>query len=357
VDRKKQIGLPVRCGEFFPAPNEADDVLPNSKSFKRFYALLPKDAISNKTRTIRVFSPHNRKYEFPFDGWVLRRELFERAIAEEAEKNGAEIQTSTNVDAVEQTRDGIKILAHEMKGHTFLNAKLVIGADGFPSRTVQRAPLQSHLRDKNLALCVQLSAHGAKVDEETVEMYLGEKYAPGGYAWVIPKGNGEVNVGVGARLSYLKRGKSIVAHLIALSKEHPNVSKYLHGARFAPMIGKTLPVGGMTPYLYGERNLLVGDAAGLVLATNGSGIPTALASGHIAGEIAARHLTKGDELSTYADALKMEVGQSVQRGYLYRRVGDFFMRSDEALERLLQVMGTSNLAKVIKCMPIKPFFP
>jgi len=356
VDRKKQIGIPVRCGEFFPAQNEANDILPNSNSFKSFYSMMPTDAVSNRTKSIRVFSPHNRKYEFPFDGWVLRREVFERAIAEKAEETGANIKISTHVESIEKTHNRMKILAHGSDGKTFMEAKLVIGADGFPSRVVQREQFKSYLRDENLALCVQLTAHGAKVDEEVVEMYLGKKYAPGGYAWVIPKGNGEVNVGVGARLSCLKRGKSIVDYLTAFTKEHPIVSKYLHGVRFSPLIGKTLPVGGITPYLCGRGILLVGDAAGLVIATNGSGIPTALASGYIAGEVAARHIKEGCELSIYADALKREVGQSVKRGYLYRRIGDFFMHSDQALERLLQAIGTGNLAKVIKCVPIRPFF-
>ena len=356
VDRKKQIGIPVRCGEFFPAQSEANDILPNSNSFKSFYSMMPTDAVSNRIESIRVFSPHSRRYEFPFGGWVLRRELFERAIAEKAEEAGAKIHTSTTVESVEKTHSRMKILAHGPEGKTFLEAKLVIGADGFPSRVVQREQFKSYLRDENLALCVQLSAHGAKVDEEVVEMYLGKKYAPGGYAWVIPKGNGEVNVGVGARLSYLKRGKSIVDYLTAFTKEHPIVSKYLHGVRFSPLIGKTLPVGGIAPYLYGDGMLLVGDAAGLVIATNGSGIPTALASGSIAGQIAAKHIKENCELSVYADALKKETGQSVRRGYLYRRIGDFFMSSDEALERLLQTIGTGNLAKVIKCVPIRPFF-
>ncbi len=41
---------------------------------------------------------------------------------------------------------------------------------------------------------------------------------------------------------------------------------------------------------------------------------------------------------------------------MYRRLGDVFIRSDEVLEKVLQIIGTDNLAKVIKCEPIPPLF-
>lgn len=356
VDRKKQIGIPVRCGEFLPSPSEAGTLLPDSDSFKRFYSLLKDDVVCNRTKTIRVFSPYNRKYEFPFQGWVLRKEVFEETIAEEAMSKGVRIQTSTSVQGVQESENEIKVQARGVKGEALLKAKVVIGADGFPSRVINRADLKSYINDKNLALCAQIRASGARLDEEVVEMYMGQKYAPGGYAWVIPKGGGEANIGVGMRLSYLKQGKSIVDYMTEFTKRHPVVSEYLRGARFGPLIAKTLPVGGMTPYLYWERILLVGDAAGLVIATNGSGIPTALASGYIAGEVVARHIIEGTELSVYADILKREMGKPLKRAYLYRRIGDMFMRSDWIFERLLQTIGTSNLAKVVKGVSIKPFF-
>ena len=35
------------------------------------------------------------------------------------------------------------------------------------------------------------------------EMYFSARYAPGGYAWIIPLGQDIANVGVGVRASYL----------------------------------------------------------------------------------------------------------------------------------------------------------
>lgn len=356
LERKKMVGVPVRCGEFFPARDEADGILPNAPSFTRFYDLLREEAISNRTKSIRVYSPRSRRYEFPFSGLVLRREIFEGAIAEEAERIGTTVQTGVNVEAVERRGEKTEILTSGANGNVVLKAKLVIGADGFPSKTVPRVDLRLYIRDENLALCAQRTAYNAKVDDDVVEMFLGMEYAPGGYAWVIPKGNGEANVGVGARLSHLKRGKTVVDYLNHFVERHPSVSERLQKAMFGPLIAKTLPVGGLAPYVYGDGLLLAGDAAGMVIATNGSGIPTALASGFIAGKIAARHLRGDCPLSSYESALRKEIVRPVKRGYLYRRVGDVFMGSDRTFETLLRIIGTGNVAKVIKCVPIKPFF-
>ena len=356
LERNKKIGTTVRCGEFFPSLNEAGNLFPEAKTLEKFYPILNNDMIANKTKKIRVFSPQNRKYEFPFDGLVLKRGKFEKTLGDEATKAGADIQTGTNAEAVAKTGREMKILRRNGKGETVVKAKLVIGADGFPSMTAQRTHLQNYTKDTDLALCVQLTVHGANLDEEAVEMYLGTEYAPGGYAWVIPKGRGEANVGVGARFFCLKHGKTIVDYFTALTRNHPVVPKYLREARFSPLIGKTLPVGGMIPRPYADGTLLVGDAAGLVVPTNGGGISTALVSGCIAGQVAAHHVNDGTPLSTYENVLKKEIGKPVRRGYLYRRIGDLFMFHDRAFETLLRMIGTGNLAKTVKAEPILPFF-
>lgn len=355
LERKKEIGETVRCGEFFPSLNEARNLFPDAKTLEKFYPI-PNNLISNKTKGIRVFSPQNRKYELSFDGLVLRRGNFEKSLGDAATKAGADVRTGTTAGVLAKTGHAMRILARCGKTESVVEAKLVIGADGFPSRMAQRAHLHKYVKDSNLALCVQSNVQGATLDEETVEMYLGTEYAPGAYAWVIPKGHREANVGVGARLSCLKRGRTIVDYFRAFTRNNPIVSRYFFGARFSPLIGKILPVGGMIPHLYADRTLLVGDAAGLVVSTNGGGMPTALVSGYIAGLAAAHYVSDGNPFSTYEDALKKEIGEPVGRGYFYRRIGDLFMFHDRAFEILLRTIGTVGVGKAIRAEPIFPFF-
>ena len=45
------------------------------------------------------------------------------------------------------------------------------------------------------------------IDAEAAEMYFSARFAPGGYAWIIPLGEDAANVGVGVRASYLGKVK------------------------------------------------------------------------------------------------------------------------------------------------------
>jgi len=356
VERKKEVGASIRCGEFIPSLAQIKKLMPYAISIESFYKLLSKDAVCNVTKKIRVFSPKNREYEFSFDGLVLRRNLFERNIAEEAEKTGVTIQAATTLEAVKNEGNITKVSLRNKNETTFVRTKLVIGADGFPSKTGEWTNLKVKAKFEDLALCVQQVASEAKLDDDTVELYFGKKCAPGGYAWIIPKGGGEANVGVGVRLSHLTEGHPAVDYLNAFVKKNPVSSPHFIGAEFQPLIGKTLFVGGLVSNVHGNRALLAGDAAGTLIAVNGSGIPTALVSGHLAGETASRHLKENYELSLYATALRREVGRIVERGYLYRRLGDVFARSDEVFENVLRMIGTNNVSRVIKCEPISPLF-
>jgi len=356
VERKKEVGASIKCGEFIPSLTQIKKLMPAANSIEGFYKLLSKNAVCSTTNRIRLFSPKNQPYEFPFDGLVLRRDLFERSMASEAEKAGATIQTATTVEAIKNDGNVTKISLRRKNDTVFVKTRLVIGADGFPSTVNRLINFGIQPKPEDMVLCVQHNVKNAKLDDYVVELYFGKKCAPGGYAWIIPKGSGEANVGLGVRLTQLNRGHSAVDYLNAFVKEHPVSSPHFTGSQFRPLIGKTLFVGGLAPCVYGNRALLAGDAAGTLIAVNGSGIPTALVSGRIAGETACQHLEEKCELSLYSTVLRREIGKIVDRGYLYRRLGDVFALSDGFFEKLLRMIRTENLARVIKCEPIPPLF-
>jgi len=356
VERKKEVGASIRCGEFLPSPVQIKELMPDAKSIEKFYRLLSEDAVCNTTKGIRVFSPKNGQYEFSFDGLVLRRDLFEKSIASEAEQAGVTIQTATTAEAVMSDGNLTKISLRSKNGASFVKAKLVIGADGFPSKASKLTNFIVRPRSEDMALSVQRTVDNAKLDDDVMELYFGNKCAPGGYAWIIPKGGGEANVGVGVRLSHLKQGHPAIDYLNAFLQKNPISLPHFVGAQFKLLISKTLFIGGLVPNVYGIRAMLAGDAAGTLIAVNGSGIPTALVSGHIAGETASRHLKENCELSLYATVLRREIRKIVDRGYLYRRLGDVFARSDDVFEKVLRMVGTDNLGKVLRCEPIPPLF-
>ena len=74
-EKKKVLGKPVRCGEFFAVKEEMMKVTPRVKCAEVFD--VPEDAIDNKCRAVRVISPRGKAFEFPFSSFVLDRHVSE----------------------------------------------------------------------------------------------------------------------------------------------------------------------------------------------------------------------------------------------------------------------------------------
>ncbi len=115
------------------------------------------------------------------------------------------------------------------------------------------------------------------------------------------------------------------------------------------MIADPLPIDGAVSKTYSDRLLLVGDAAGMVMATNGGGIPTAMVSGRIAGEIAALHVKKDTPLSRYETRWKSVFGRQLANSARMRRFADIFMRHDRIFDRTMGILQTSGIRKVVTC--------
>ncbi len=353
VERKKEIGVPVRCGEFFPTFGESLRIWPNAHSLRGFHTMLSREVISNKIRKIRLFSPQNKIFEFDFEGYALRRDLFEKRVSQEAESQGAIVQLSTRAESITKKLYTKKVLLSGPRGESFVESKILIGADGFPSKIAELANMRQEFKPQDAALCIQQRMTKAElIEEDTMEMFFSQKYAPGGFAWIIPKGVGEVNVGLGVRFSNLSKTVPISHFLNAFLDKHPVASDYFLRAQPSSLICKIIPVGGLTANICKNGTLLAGDAAGAVIAINGCGIPNALISGHLAGKIAADSLNGICKLSAYANEVKEEIGRVLQRGHLYRRFGDKFIKSDRAFGTILQALGARNLAKVMRCEPV-----
>ncbi len=102
-----------------------------------------------------------------------------------------------------------------------------------------------------------------------------------GYSWYVPKGNGYLNVGIGAKIKALKqRGESLRDHWLALQDKLAALG-LVEGHAFAHKGHQYfLRHPGMQPQR--GRVYLVGDAAGLATVDMGEGIGPAIHSGLLA---------------------------------------------------------------------------
>jgi len=352
-DKKSVIGSPIKCGEYFPVRKEMESLLPSAGEYMHVFDV-PQSSVNNTCKTLRMISPKGSEYEFGFEAFILDRTILEQHLAREVEKLGGRIQLRTVVDLF--TGNGvISVGPSESEG---VKAKVVIAADGFPSKVAKSAGIltDSYMTPNNVAINYEYLMNDLSVDQSVTEMYMGTQLAPGGYGWIIPKGNGSANVGIGIRTSYSKKndGRSYLKFFL---DKCPLSKKKLEGGKAGPMIADVLPVDGPLPRTYSGQVIAVGDAAGMVMPTNGGGIATAMISGEIAGQVAADYVQNGVPISRYESKWKEVMGKEMKVSTHLRRMADHFMGNDFIFHLLLRFLGTNGIKDVITCRAPKGLGP
>lgn len=352
LDSRKQVGVPIQCGEYLPIPNEMLDLLPNSPRIARLVDV-PKAVITNRSTRLRLFSPFCNEFEFKLVSNVIDRAKFDQYLAQQAEDAGARIQLGTKV----LTRTSTNSLVLQNKtGRRRISAKVVIGADGVQSRVAKSIGVQYTNRARDLSPCIQYVMAGVDCDPRTTEMYFGNQIAPGGYAWVIPKNESTVNIGLGFRKPFASTFSTAFSYLQHFISSHPSIAPRMKNGKVIRKTGAIVPAGGPMTKTYSDSVLLIGDAAGHVMASNGGGIPTALGGGEIAGLATVQHLGEGMPLSWYEETWKKEFGQELLTALDILRIADAVMTSDKLTDRCMRLAGPRYLQHLIRCrlpFPVK----
>ena len=352
-DKKTVVGVPVKCGEYFPVRKEMEYLLPSAGDYMHVFDV-PQDAVDNFCKTIRVISPKGREFEFDFEAYVLDRTRLEQDVAKKVVDLGGTIELGTPVDLF--NNDGELVVGkNKAEG---VRAKVAIAADGFPSKVARSAGIltEDYLTPNNIAINYEYLMGDLGVDQSVTEMYFGMEFAPGGYGWIIPKGSGTANVGIGIRTSFSERndGKGYLDYFL----HNCDLTKHkLEGGKPGPMIADVLPVDGPLKSTYSDHVIAVGDAAAMVMPTNGGGISTAMITGEIAGQIAADHVQKGVPLSEYERRWKQVMGKEMYVSTKLRRLADRFMKNDLLFHLMLRMLGTRGIKDVITCRPPRGLSP
>ncbi len=349
-DKKKIIGTPVRCGEYLPLPDAMRSLLPAADPDMMNMFDMPPNAVDNRCEVIRVLSPRGKAWEFPFESNIVNREIMEQGFAKEAEKLGAKIKLST--PGYLFRANGANLVG-KTRGDA-VEARVVIAADGFPSAIIRSAGLEppAYSRPVNFAVNYQYHMEDVDIDPAITEMYMGNEYAPGGYGWIIPKGKGAANVGIGVRTPFMKGqgkerdGRSYLEYFV---DKAPVTRDRLRSAKKFGLIADVLPVDGPIPKTYDDGLLATGDAACMVMPTNGGGIAPAMLTGFMAGRVAADYIQNGTSLSKYESDWRRAMGKEMFDSTKLRRFADFFMRSDLLFHYVMTFLGTGGIRDVVIC--------
>jgi len=279
IEEHETPGTPVYCAEGLSIGGVEDGGLE---------AVFP--YVTQQIKTVRVFAPNGKTLDMTSDNWTgftLDRQVFDRTLTENAVKAGAKLMTETKAtDVIKEGKQIVGVKAVKDGEEIEFHAKVVIGADGHWSIIRRRAGLQRYFRD--YVTCAQYVMGGLDLEDPTInEFYVGENYAPGGYAWVFPKSKSMANVGLGVRL---KQTKAPIEYL----KDFCNNDPRFRNAKIIKINGGICPVSGVLDKITMDGLILIGDAAGMLVPMTGAGIHSGIVSGNMAGKVAAEAAKSGD---------------------------------------------------------------
>jgi digeranylgeranylglycerophospholipid reductase len=324
LDHRPELGQPVQCGEFVPAPQELADLFRCPALIDAAFQV-PPETVLRETRWMTCVSPFGHRFRFPLAGAMLSRRAFDKALAYRAEGSGAELRFPLGVTGVEGN------VVRTTAGGS-IGADVVIGADG-PLSTVARSAGLRPSRTLFRMITATVDAPG----NDGIELYFGRD-APNGYAWAFPRAT-DLNVGLG------------VAELPGRVSLDGLLDRFLARHRFGPARDPTrwwVPIGPPPETLVRGTSLLCGDAANLVMATNGGGIPTAMMSGWLAGRAAARYVRDGAPLSEYDAAWRSALYTPLERAARIYQWGDRYAGHDLLLALGMRYIGTRGLDSMMR---------
>jgi len=336
-EEHKKIGVPAHC------PGHL-----SISGLRRLGLKLPSRLVENEFRGAVFYSPSGKQFtlrlEFPTT-CVVNRELFDQYLADLAKKAGAQYHLQSRVESLAIERDSAKgIVVNREGARENIPSEVVIDAEGISSALLKKAGLQ--MLDRSMVVNgAQAEVEGANdLDEDTVEVYLGQKYAPGLFAWIIPTRDGSAKVGLATKSGDPRD------HLHRFMRSHPIASKKLEKSEIKNLSFHPMSLGGPISKAYANGLLVVGDAASQVKPTTGGGVIFGLFCSKIAGEVAYEAITNNDFsavfLSRYQFRWKAEIGFDLT---VMCRIRQLLNRlSDKQMDKVISLCSQLGVNRILE---------
>lgn len=339
LEKRPEIGAPVRCAEGL-----------SKEALDKVGVKPRKSWIAREVRGARIYGPNMKYVELGAEsagnevGYVLERLLFDKHLAALAADAGAEIWLRSPAIGV-MLRDGrpvgvrVKRLGEVLEVET----DLIIAADGFESQVGRWAGLRTNVPLKDVVTTAEYRMANIDIDPDFTEFFLGNEVAPGGYAWIFPKGEREANVGLGVEALRVEGGEAF-SYLRKFVDMIPGLRKGQPLAIITGAVSVSLPLRKT----YGNGIMLVGDAARLIDPLTGGGIANAMVSGMHAGRTAAEAIEAGDTseefLARYQERWKADLWKTLERNYYVKE--KLRLMPDQLLSEVFEVLHGKRIDRV-----------
>ncbi|RZB28520.1 MAG: hypothetical protein AEth_02044 [Candidatus Argoarchaeum ethanivorans] len=329
VEEHPYIGSPVQCtGIISTKALDECDLKPESSFVYR------------NIRGANIYSPgcHCIKVDGgKTKAYVIDRKIFDRTLVAKALDEGADLILRTKATALKNNKNGAVLTVRQNGTLQEIQTKVVIGADGIQSGIARMSGLG---RVEKILSCIQVEGQYEIADADFVEIFLGNKVAPGFFAWVVPAADNIARIGLCVNSS----NRSAHQYLQKLLKEHPIVSTRYHGSSTSMVVGG-MPVGALK-HTCTDAVLIVGDAAGQIKPTSGGGIYTGAVCARIAGEVASIGDASKKGLELYDTMWRKHIGKELTIGmYIHNTLGSF---SDQRLDEFINIFDDQKIMDTVK---------
>ncbi len=263
LEEDSEIGTPEHCGGLV------------SISGIRNLGIVPDaSAVENsKIAKARILSPSGG-FEINAEKqkvMVLDRRAFDKQIAFQAQKMGAEIRVKCSMRSFVQDGSGYAVKTSDGD----LSCKYFIDARGVASIIAKNR--------EGVLQSAQYEVYAPWIERDTIEVAFDSQRYPGFFAWIIPTAQGSGKVGVAGK--GINAAGALQSYMDSKGK-HSVVRKV-----YAPIW-----VNGPAENFVSGRTIIVGDAAGQSKPTTAGGIYTCGMGGVFAGQAVVQAIRKNDDL-------------------------------------------------------------
>jgi flavin-dependent dehydrogenase len=241
----------------------------------------------------------------PGTTFQVKRAAFDKLLAEEAQKQGAEIRYGHSVTAFESSVEGTLLSVDSPEGNYQVNAKFTLDASGFgrvlprllglekDSVFTRRKAIFTHFTDN-----MDQTAKGQEFDRNKILITVHPTKADVWY-WLIPFSDGTASIGVVGEDHYFNdnnhitdSSEQLTVTLMQYLNEDPNLSSLLAKAEIVTPVRTIGGYSANVSSLHGQNFALLGNAGEFLDPVFSSGVTIAMHSAMLAAEVVNKQLSE-----------------------------------------------------------------
>ena len=276
--------------------------------------------IEHPVKGVIAYSPdHETGISFDGEGYILNRRLLPKRQYDDATKAGIEVKERIALRSlIIEDNTVIGVEGDDLDDKTVFKktAKLVVDCTGVTSVLRTNLPIKSFIQrriDRD-----DLEATGRYIynfdlanddktyfDPDYCIIHLDQKFAPGGYGWVFPKGKSKVNIGLGVQQKAFEarnREMGVRPDLKTLIDQYVQANPAVENPRLADGMEDDgnawgtwqVSVRRQNDCLVANGYMLVGDSAWMPKPLDAGGIGPAIVAATIAGKDAVEAIQASD---------------------------------------------------------------